>query len=208
MSAAFDRLCRALSGLPGLGRRSAERMATGIALDRALLQEISGALEMAARTLANCPRCGNLTDRGEALCKSCADPKRNDRLLCVVETLDELRVLQRMPGFDGRYFCLLGRLSPVRGEEVPDDRIRLLVARVRDEAVAEVVLATGADAEGEATFAYVRERLAGLPCRVSRLAAGIPSGSGLAHIDPVTLSRALLERRVVDPPPSGYRENP
>lgn len=172
-------------------------MATGLALDRTLLQELAGALDMASRTLAHCPRCGNLTDRDEALCRSCADPKRSDRLLCVVETLDELRMLQRMPGFEGRYFCLLGRLSPVRGEAVPEDRLRQLLARVRDESVGEIILATGADAEGEATFSYLRERLSGLSCKVSRLASGIPTGSGLSHVDPVTLARALAGRTTV-----------
>jgi recombination protein RecR len=200
MPASFDRLSRALAALPGIGRRSAERMALGLVLDRGMLAELSGALEMAARSLAHCPRCGALTDRAEALCRVCADPRRDARVVCVVETLEELRLLERMSGFDGQFFCLLGRLAPARGESMSADRLELLSGRVRTEGVAEVVLATGADAAGEATFAYLSERLGTLPCRITRLAAGIPSGSGLSHLDPVTLSRALSARQ-----PAGVR---
>lgn len=198
VSAVFDRLCRALAALPGVGRRSAERMALGLAQNRGMLKELALALDSAEQALAHCSRCGNLTDRTEGTCKICADSSRRTDLLCVVETLDELRVLQRMPGFDGYFFCLLGQWSPVRGESVPEERIQKLLARIRTENVGEVLLAMGADAEGEAAFLYLRERLSVAPCRITRLATGIPAGSGLAHMDPITLSNAMRGRHVAE----------
>ena len=191
----LDRLVGALTELPGVGRRSAERMAWRLALKEAVRGELMAALGEAQDRLSICGSCGNLTTRDRNPCLLCASSSRDGRLLCVVEDPADIMLVERAGAFRGRYHALMGKMSAARGAAMPPERVEALVARVREEGIEEVVLAVSTDMEGDATAAYVAERLKGLPVRVSRLAAGLPVMSGVSYADPVTLARALAGRQ-------------
>ncbi len=196
MPEALQNLIRALARLPGLGRRSAERMAYRMLLgDRKMLLELQDALQQAQAELGTCARCGNLCAKDEELCAICRNPHRDPRLLCIVEGASDLLWLEQSGGFDGRYFCLQGKVSPRLQETVSRERLESLLERIREDGVTEVVLALNTDVESDATASMLAEWLAPLDLTVSRLAFGLPSGSGLAYSDPVTLQRALQGRQ-------------
>ena len=194
---AVQDLIAQLKRMPGTGRRSAERLALwflqhgssdAVALARALT--------MAVETTGACPRCGFFSARGE-LCTACSDPARDAQLICVVEQATDVLPIERCGFFRGLYHCLGGRISPLDGVMPEDLRLGSLLERVRAHAGCEVILAVGSDVEGEATALYLAEQLAALPCRVSRLAQGMPAGAGLGQADAVTLMRALQGRTVL-----------
>lgn len=192
----YDHLVTVLARLPGLGRRTAERMALRLVRDRdGLMSELKGALEEAARELASCELCGSITTRELNPCRLCTDPRREDTLLCVVEDPTDILLIERSGGFHGRYHALHGRLSPMRRQGVGDLRIDRLLQRVKEGAVSEVVLALNTDVESDATASYLHDVLAPTGIQVTRLAFGLPAGSGLAYSDPETLARALKGRQ-------------
>lgn len=192
----LEKLIQALGELPGVGRRSAERMALALVRDPSgMLRELSLALQDAGQRVVPCSRCGNITLRTEDPCRLCTDPRRDDRILCVVEDPADILLMERAGAFRGRYHALMGRLSPMRGEGVQNTRVEALVERVRKEGVAEVILALNADVEGDATSSFLREVLAALRVKVTRPARGIPTGSGLAYTDAATLARAVENRQ-------------
>ncbi len=193
--AVLDRLVRALTELPGVGRRSAERMAWRVALSEPLRRELMAALDEMQDHLSVCGSCGNLTTRDRNPCHLCTSPSRDGRLLCVVEDPGDILLIERAGAFRGRYYALMGKLAASRGVSMPPERVNALVERVTKEGIEEVVLAVSTDMDGDATAAYVAERLKGLPARVSRLAAGLPVMSGVSYSDPVTLARALAGRQ-------------
>lgn len=195
MDPAFDRLSQALGRLPGLGRRSAERAALALVADHALLDELRVALDGAAGEVRLCTLCGSVTAARRNPCALCTDPKRDPGLLCVVEEPGDILAIERSGGFPGRYHALLGRLSAARATGPAELRLRALAERVAAEGIREVVLALGTDMEGDATAAYVAEMFRDTPVAVSRLAAGLPAGSGVRFSDPVTLQRALQGRQ-------------
>ncbi len=196
MPEALDRLILALGRLPGVGRRSAERIALAVLRDPAGTgAELLAALQTAVQSLTPCRQCGNITTRGQDPCAICTDSRRDTGVLCVVEEPADILMMERAGAFKGRYHALMGRLSPMRGEGVRNLRVDALVERVRKEGVKEVVLALNSDVEGDATASYLIEVLASLNARVTRLARGIPSGSGLAYTDAVTLARAIENRQ-------------
>lgn len=195
--AVLDRLVGALAGLPGVGRRSAERMAWRIALSEPLRRELMASLSETQDRLSVCGSCGNLTTRDRNPCPICTSPSRDGRMLCVVEDPGDILIVERAGAFRGRYHALMGKLSASRGAAMPPERVDALVARVASEGIEEVVLAVSTDVDGDATAAYVAERLRGLAVRVSRLAAGIPAMSGVSYSDPVTLARALSGRQMM-----------
>ena len=191
----LGQLTEALARLPGIGRRTAERLAARLAREPAgLARELSAALEEARAKLGACKLCGNVTAREENPCRLCADPRRDGALLCVVEDPADIALIERSGEYHGRYFALMGRLSPMRGEGLADLRLPALLARAA--AAQEVLLALNCDVESEATAAYLRHVLAQkLPkVKISRLALGIPAGSAIAYADPVTLGRAIRGR--------------
>jgi recombination protein RecR len=153
------------------------------------------AVQNAVQQLVPCARCGNITSRAENPCALCTDPRRDAALLCVVEEPADILIIERAGAFRGRYHALMGRLSPMRGEGVQNLRVNLLFERVRQEGVKEVILALNNDVESDATASYLQEALASLRVKVTRLARGIPAGSGLAYADAVTLARALENRQ-------------
>lgn len=191
----MDRCIRVLSRLPGLGRRSAERMALKLAQNPGgLLDDVKLALTELKEQIATCTSCGALTEKNQDPCRWCTDPKRESRILCVVESTSDLLLLERSGGFKGRYFCLNARLSPMRGEGPADVPTGKLLQKISDGSVEEVILALNADVESDATAAYLVDVLKSRSVRVTRLALGLPAGSGIAYADDITLSRALEGR--------------
>jgi len=194
--ASLDRLSACLSRLPGIGRRSAERIAMRlVAGSDGLLRELSDALVDAERSTCVCSRCASITAADADPCKLCTSPSRDGATVCVVEDATDILAIERSGGFNGRYHALLGRISPMTGEGPGDIRIRALLQRVRTEKFSEVVLALSTDVEGDSTASYLAEVLKETGVRVSRLAFGLPAGSGVQYSDPVTLARAMGGRR-------------
>ena len=192
---AIDDLVSEFARLPGIGRKTAQR------LTFYLLQqppERSARLAENLRTVAErvrpCPECGNPTEADR--CDVCGDPRRDATLLCVVEEPATVLAMDRA-GYRGRYLVLGGRLSPLEGIGPDDLRIDLLMQRVEGGTVREVVLATNPSIEGEATATFVQQLLAGRDVRVSRLARGLPVGGDLEYLDGATLSHAFDARREV-----------
>lgn len=192
---AFEELQQVLKRLPGLGYRSAERIALELLLENrergeALLAALGRALE---RTQA-CPDCGNLSEEG--LCEICGDGSRNRRLLCIVERVPDLRSMERAGAYRGLYHVLHGKLSPLQG--VGPDSLNLggLMHRLGEEPIEEVILALSNDVEGEATCHFLQEELIGkMGLTASRIGFGLPSGGGIPFADPTTLRSALEGRR-------------
>ena len=193
----IEKLIAVLGRLPSVGRRSAERIALRLVRDRSrgLIRDLAAALDEVERSVRLCGRCGGLTDAGHDPCRLCADASRDGTVLCVVEQPGDILPIEESGAFHGRYHALMGRISPMRGEGPRQVRVEDLLRRVAEESVAEVILALDTDVESDATCAYLAEALAPLRVRVTRLAIGLPAGSGIAYSDPVTLSRALQGRR-------------
>lgn len=190
----LDELIEALRCLPGVGPKSAQRMAYHLLqYDSQGARRLAQALEGAVRNLRHCQRCNNFTDL--EICERCASPHRDPSQLCVVEMPADLVALEQTHAFNGLYYVLFGRLAPIEGvgpRELAFDR---LLARVADGIVKEVILATNLTAEGEATAHYLAELLRAKEIRVSRLARGLPVGSELEYADAASVAQALLERR-------------
>jgi recombination protein RecR len=190
----IERLIQMLARLPGLGPRSARRVALHLLKRRdAALAPLVQALTEAAANVRTCATCGNL-DTADP-CGICADPKRDGSVICVVEDVADLWAMERAGAFRGRYHVLGGALSALDGVGPEELRIPGLVERARGEKIAEVILATNATVEGQTTAHYIAERLAGSGARVSGLAQGIPVGGELDYLDDGTLSAALKSRR-------------
>ncbi|MCS7089796.1 MAG: recombination mediator RecR [Verrucomicrobiota bacterium] len=189
-------LIAALMRLPGVGRRSAERMALFLVeSEPEIARGLAAAIERARTAVRACERCGSLTE--DSPCVFCTDPRRDDSLLCVVERPKDVLSLERSGSYRGRYHVLGGRLSPLEGVEVEDLRIQELERRLREEPVQEVILALGTDVEGEATSHYLAKRLARPGLRITRIAHGLPAGTGLEYADELTLGHALQGRREI-----------
>lgn len=156
---------------------------------------MAAVLERAVREIRNCARCRNFTT--DEICVICASPRRSDTVLCVVESPGDVLALEQATGYEGRYFVLLGRLSPLDGIGPEELRVGSLVDRIREEGteVGEVILATNPSVEGEATAVYLEGTLRPLGVRVTRLARGIPVGSDLEYVDGSTLAEALAGRK-------------
>ncbi len=192
---AVKELVGELKNLPGIGPRSAERIAIWLLQHpKANPEHLAKAIEHAASAVHPCPQCGFFsTAKG---CPVCLDPKRDDSVLCVVEQATDVVPLERSGAFGGRYHCLGGRLSPLDNVRPEDLRIAELLERINpDGEEIEVILALGADVEGEATSHYLADLLRSRNCRITRIAQGLPAGGGLEHADEVTLMRAIEGRR-------------
>jgi recombination protein RecR len=194
----LERVASILRRLPGVGRKSAERMAYALALNPGgLVRELRAALGEAESALAICQRCSNLTIKTEDPCKLCTDPRREDRLLCVVQDPADVDTIEKAGVFRGRYHILRGPLSPAQGSGVAETGIDGLLARIPRERVEEVLLAFNADVESDATAAFLRDAMGRLGVRITRLARGIPSGSGLVYTDAATLAQAIQDRKTL-----------
>lgn len=189
-------LVQALRVLPGVGPKSATRMAYHlIQNDPAGAGRLVQAISQALTRLRHCQRCNTFTE--SEICEICADPQRDARQLCVVEMPTDLLMLEQTLAFHGLYFVLMGRLSPLDGIGPKDIALEALLRRASDGLVEEVVLATNFTAEGEATAHYLAEMLRARGLKVSRIARGLPVGGELEHADPGTLAQAMIERRSI-----------
>ena len=192
----IEALTQALSRLPGLGPRSARRAVLHLIKKReAVMTPLLRALEAVSGRLAVCGVCGNVDTTDP--CSICVDPRRDARLLCVVEDVSDLWALDRSRLFPGRFHVLGGRLSALEGVRPEDLTIDRLIGRVADGGIDEVVLAMNATLEGQTTAHYLAERLERFPIRLTQLAHGLPVGGELDYLDEGTLAQALRARRPV-----------
>ena len=195
-STEIEGLTQALSRLPGLGPRSARRAVLHLMKKReAALDPLLAALQAVSERLSTCSTCGNV-DTADP-CAICRDPRRDPRLLCVVEDVADLWALDRSRLFPGRFHVLGGRLSALEGIRPEDLAIDALVSRVGAGGIDEVVLAMNATLEGQTTAHYLAERLENFPVRLTQLAHGLPVGGELDYLDEGTLAQALRARRPV-----------
>lgn len=194
MSKSLDFLTEALRRLPGIGPKSAQRMAFHLLQhDREGAAMLSRALYQAVDTVHHCASCNTFSDT--EVCDLCADESRERALLCVVETPADQMMIEQTLTYKGLYFVLMGRLSPLDGIGPRDLHLDKLVGRATDGVVEEVVLATNFTNEGEATAHYISEMLKARGLKVSRLARGVPVGGELEYVDAGTIARAMLDRR-------------
>jgi recombination protein RecR len=194
---ALERLIEALRALPGVGPRSAQRMAYYLLQhERPGAELLARALADALATVRHCSKCNNFTE--DEVCALCRSPRRDRALLCVVETPADLAMVEQTSTYAGMYFVLMGRLSPLDGVGPKEIGLERLLARASDGEVAEVILATNFTNEGEATAHYIAEMLRARHLKVSRIARGVPMGGELEYVDVGTLSQALLDRRGIE----------
>ncbi|ANH68236.1 recombination mediator RecR [Mitsuaria sp. 7] len=191
---ALDQLIEALRRLPGVGQKSAQRMAYHLLQhDRAGIDALARALQGAASNVRHCERCHTFSEA--PLCSICSDRHRDARLLCVVESPADQAAMERTASYFGYYFVLQGRISPLDGVSTREIGVDQLLARATDGQVEEVILATSFTAEGEATAHVLAEALRARGLRSTRLARGVPVGSELEYVDLGTIAHALVDRR-------------
>jgi recombination protein RecR len=192
----LDHLIAALKVLPGVGPKSAQRMAFHLLQrERGGAERLAHALESALTNLMHCERCNTFSET--PLCNLCADDTRRQDLLCVVEMPADLLMLEQARCFDGLYFVLMGRISPLDGIGPREANLDKLLLRAQDGLVEEVILATNFTAEGEVTAHMIGEMFRQRGLKVSRIARGMPVGGELENVDPGTLAQAVYERRLV-----------
>ena len=193
-SHSLESLIQALRRLPGVGVKSASRMAFHLLQhDREGARTLSSALAQAADSVRHCVRCHTFTEA--EVCGTCLDPRRDVSKLCVVETPADQSAVERTGAYKGLYFVLMGKLSPLDGIGPKDIGIQHLFDRASDGVVVEVILATNFTAEGEATAHVISEALRPRGLRITRLARGVPVGSELEYVDLGTIAHALVDRR-------------
>lgn len=194
--AALQNLADQFARLPGIGGKTAQRLAFHVlSLPLEEAEEFAGAILEAKKTVHTCPVCQNLTDR--EVCGICADTSRDFELICVVAEPKDVIAMERSREFRGVYHVLHGVISPLNHVTQDDIKIRELLQRVAQEPVREVIMATNPDTEGEATAMYISRLLRPMEIKVTRLAYGVPVGSQLEYADEVTLSRALEGRQII-----------
>ena len=189
-------LVKSIAKLPGIGEKTAERLAMHIL--RAPLreaEELSRSIMEVKQKVQLCSQCHSLSD--DAVCSICSDPTRDEHSICVVEQPADLVALEKAGAFRGKYHALGGVLSPMNGVGPEDIRIPELIARIEKTGVKEVVLATSTNVEGEATASYLAQRLEKYPVNVTRIASGVPMGGDLKYVDQVTLKKAMETRHAV-----------
>ncbi|HUW38440.1 MAG TPA: recombination mediator RecR [Rhodocyclaceae bacterium] len=190
----LDGLVEALRCLPGVGPKSAQRMAYHLLQrERAGAERLAGALAAALQHLVHCQRCNTFTEA--EICERCASSKRDPSLLCVVEMPVDLNMMEQTHAYRGLYYVLMGRLSPLDGIGPKELKLDRLLARCADGLVEEVIMATNFTNEGEATAHYLSELLHARGLKVSRIARGLPVGGELEFTDAGTIAQALCERR-------------
>ena len=190
----LQELTEALRCLPGVGPKSAQRMAYHLLQrDRGGAARLASALDQALERIRHCERCNTFTE--DPVCQLCASPRRAHDTLCVVETPADLMMMEQAQCYSGLYFVLMGRLSPLDGIGPKELHLDQLLRRAQDSEVQEVILATNFTTEGEATAHYIAEMLRARGIKVTRIARGLPSGGELEHVDSGTLARAVYDRR-------------
>ncbi|NIB44427.1 recombination protein RecR [Pseudomaricurvus alkylphenolicus] len=192
----IDELMSALRCLPGVGPKSAQRMALHLLeRDRPGAERLAGSLAKAVEGVGHCSRCRSLSE--QPVCGICANPRRDDSLLSVVETPADVLAIESAGTYQGKYFVLMGHLSPIDGIGPEDIGLDVLMERLREGNVRELILATNPTIEGEATAHYIADQAKALGVAVSRIAHGVPLGGELEYIDGGTLAHAFSSRRAV-----------
>lgn len=192
----FEELVDALRCLPGVGAKSAQRMALHLLeRDRLGANKLASVIETSMKEIGHCRKCRNLTEAD--ICPICANPKRQKDIICILETPADVIAVEQTATYNGQYFILMGHLSPIDGIGPRDIGIDILLQRVKDESIQEVILATNPTVEGEATAYYISEQLKKLGVRASRIAHGVPLGGELEFVDGGTLAHAFAGRRDV-----------
>lgn len=192
----LEKLILALERLPGIGTKTASRLAFYLLqADAQVSGDLAEALREIKTSTGQCSECFNITLAGHEKCEICASEKRDGSILCVVEDPLDVLALERTAGFNGKYHVLHGALSPIEGITPDDLKIRELVERVSGGGVKEIIVATNPSMEGDATALYLRQRLQGFNLRMTRLARGLPAGGDLEYADQNTLLRALSGRQ-------------
>jgi len=195
---ALEELIEALRCLPGIGPKSAQRMAYHLLQhDRPAAARLAGGLTHALERVHHCEKCNAFTE--DRVCALCSSARREAHLLCVVETPADMLMMEQAQCYRGLYFVLMGRLSPLDGIGPKEIHLDRLLKRVADAEIREVIVATNFTIEGEATAHYVAELLLARGLKVSRIARGLPAGGELEYVDSGTLAQAVLERRAVEP---------
>ena len=190
----LEALIEALRCLPGVGPKSAQRMANHLMQrERRGAQRLADSLQRALEALRHCQRCNTFTEL--EVCERCASPRRDPSLLCVVETPVDMNMMEQTQAYSGLYYVLMGRVSPLDGIGARELQLEQLLALACDGVVQEVILATNFTNEGEATAHYVTEMLRRRNLRVSRIARGVPVGGELEYVDAGTLAQAVRERK-------------
>ena len=190
----LERLIQELSRLPGIGPKTAQRLAFHLLrVDRQRADSLAQAIEDVKARIGYCERCYNIAEG--SLCWICASPRRDASVLCVVESTFDVLAVERTSEYSGLYFVLHGVISPIDGIGPEQIHVQQLLDRVRDEGIAEVIVATDADIEGEATALYLQRALSTLGATVTRPAHGLPVGGDLEYADELTLARAMAGRR-------------
>lgn len=195
MTPAFDKLLKELKSLPGLGFRSAERIAMHLLVEKPeKLTDLVESMTSAHESVCRCEQCGNIAE--SALCEVCADERRDGSLVCVVEHVPDLIAIERSSAWKGVYHVLHGKLSPIHGVGPEQLNFQALMKRIERGDIQEFVLALSNDIEGQATCHYIQEELVGpRPIKMTRIGFGLPSGGGVTYADSVTLRSALDGRR-------------
>jgi recombination protein RecR len=194
LPSSLEALIDALRALPGVGPKSAARMAYHLLQrNRGGAARLAAALSSSLERLQHCERCNNFSET--PVCSLCANPRRDGRQLCVVEMPADLNRLEETQAYKGLYFVLMGRLSPLDGVGPREIGLEQLILRAQDGVTEEVILATNFTAEGEATAHYASELLKARGLQVSRIARGLPAGGELEHVDGMTIAQALIDRR-------------
>jgi recombination protein RecR len=187
-------LTGALGKLPGIGPRSAERIALHLVqTDTALVRHLADTIVRAREKIHFCTTCGALTEKSP--CPICDDPRRDPAILCIVERAVDILSVEKSGGFRGKFHVLGGKISPLDGVDPEDLRINELEDRLGRESIQEIIIALGTDVEGDATSFYLAKRFQRPNLKITRIAHGLPAGSGLEYADELTLSRALTGRR-------------
>ena len=193
----IENLIERLTKLPGIGRRSAERIVYWMLAQEAKdVKALADSIQQLKEGLRFCKQCNHLSE--QELCLVCNDPNRDRKIICIVESPKDLLAIERTGSYRGIYYVLLGNISPSEGRGPDDLNISKLISRIKDEGIAEIVIATDPDAEGEMTAMYLAKELRPLGARISRIGLGIPVGSAVEYVDISTLAMSMNSRRLVD----------
>ena len=193
----LNQLIQAFKILPGIGEKSAQRMAFHILeKNREGGKNLARLINDSAENIRNCSECRNLTEK--TICDICSDEKRNKKIICVVESPTDVLAIENSGSFKGKYFVLMGRLSPIDGVTPQDLGIPKLIERVKSSDIDEIIIATSPTIEGDATSFYIKDQLNENKILISRIAYGVPMGGELEYVDNTTLGRAIQGRREIN----------
>ena len=193
----LNQLIQAFKILPGIGEKSAQRMAFHILeKNREGGKNLARLINDSVENIRNCSECRNLTEK--TICDICSDEKRNKKIICVVESPTDVLAIENSGSFKGKYFVLMGRLSPIDGVTPQDLGIPKLIERVKSSDIDEIIIATSPTIEGDATSFYIKDQLNENRILISRIAYGVPMGGELEYVDNTTLGRAIQGRREIN----------